>query len=119
MIDAGVRVSLASDHPCDGFSPVEIMWSAVTRANSLGDPVDPDEAITAAEALRGYTINAAHASGRAAEVGSIEVGKRANIVLLDRDIVTCPTDDIRRAQVDRTYVDGRLVHRRSSGGTPT
>jgi predicted amidohydrolase YtcJ len=114
MIDAGVRVSLASDHPCDGFSPTEIMWSAVTRASAQGDPVDPDEAITAAEALRCYTMNAAHASGRAAEEGSIEVGKRANLVFLDRDIVTCPVDDIRRAQVDRTYVDGSLVHQRDA-----
>lgn len=117
MIDAGVRVSLASDHPCDGFSPTEIMWSAVTRASAQGDPVDPQEAITATEALRCYTMNAAHASGRAAEEGSIEVGKRANVVFLDRDIVTCPVDDIRLTQVDRTYVDGSLVHQRGADGS--
>lgn len=111
MIDAGVRVSLASDHPCDGFSPAQIIWSAVTRASAHGDPVEPDEAITAADALRCYTINAAYASGRAEEEGSIEVGKRANLVVLDRDIVTCATDDIRSAQVCITMVDGEIVHR--------
>lgn len=112
MIEAGVRVSLASDHPCDDFSPAQIMWSAVTRASAHGDPVDLDEAITAADALRCYTINAAHASGRAAEEGSIEAGKRANLVVLDRDIVTCATDDLRSTQVDITMVDGEVVHRR-------
>jgi predicted amidohydrolase YtcJ len=112
MIDAGVRVSLASDHPCDGYSPFEIMWAAITRATAQGGQVDPEEAITAAEALRLYTINAAHASGRADEEGSIEVGKRANFVVLDRDIVTCATDEIRATQVDSTFVDGALVYQR-------
>lgn len=114
MIDAGVRVSLASDHPCAGYSPFEIMWAAITRATAEGGQVDPEEAITAAEALRLYTINAAHASDRADEEGSIEVGKRANLLVLDRDIVACATDEIRDTQVDLTFVDGELVHERGS-----
>ena len=86
------------------------MWSAVTRTTVGGTPVDPDEAITAAEALHLYTINAAAASGREHEEGSIEVGKRSNILVLDRDPVTCSTDDLRGLSVDRTYVDGTLAH---------
>jgi predicted amidohydrolase YtcJ len=113
MIDAGVRVSLASDHPCAGYSPFEIMWAAITRATAEGGQVDPDEAITAAEALRLYTINAAHASDRADEEGSIEIGKRANLLVLDRDIIACATDEIRDTQVDLTFVDGQLVHERT------
>jgi predicted amidohydrolase YtcJ len=59
-------------------------------------PLEPDEAITAAEALHIYTINAAQASNRADQEGSSAVGKRANLVVLDRDIITCPTDAIRK-----------------------
>jgi len=114
MIDAGVRVSLASDHPCGTFSPATIMATAVTRRTHAGAEVDPQEAITSSEALRAYTINAAHASGRGAEEGSIEAGKRANLLVLDRDVVDCPVDDIHSMQVDRTYVDGRLIHDRSN-----
>jgi predicted amidohydrolase YtcJ len=114
MIDAGVRVSLASDHPCAGYSPFETMWAAITRATAEGGQVDPDEAITAVEALRLCTINAAHASDRADEEGSIEVGKRANFLVLDRDIVACPTDEIRNTNVDLTFVDGQLVFERAS-----
>jgi predicted amidohydrolase YtcJ len=61
-----------------------------------GAPLEPDEAITAAEAFRLYTINAAHASNRSDQRDSIAVGKCANLVVLDRDIVTCPTDAIRK-----------------------
>ncbi|QCU79652.1 amidohydrolase (plasmid) [Citricoccus sp. SGAir0253] len=114
MIDAGVRVSFASDHPCGGYSPAEIMWSAVARQHSSGALVDPEEAVTPLEALRAYTINPAHASGRASEEGSLEVGKRANLLVLDRDPLSCSVDDLRQMQVDQTYVDGQLVHERQT-----
>ncbi|MBK6657132.1 MAG: amidohydrolase [Proteobacteria bacterium] len=110
MAAEGVRVSLASDHPCGTFAPLEIISTAVNRLSSKGLPIDPDEAVTAAEALRMYTINAAHASGLAHQQGSIEVGKLANVVVLDRDIVTCPSDQIGLARVTSTYVDGECVH---------
>lgn len=106
MIDAGVRVSFGSDHPCGSYSPFETLWAAVTRRASDGGTFDPIEAITPAEGLRAMTINAAHASSRADEEGSIEVGKRANFAVLDRDILTCATDDIRFTTVDMTFVDG-------------
>jgi cytosine/adenosine deaminase-related metal-dependent hydrolase len=116
MLDAGVRVSLASDHPCGSFSPTEIIWTAVTRQSYKGTSIDAAEAITPEEALRLYTINAAHASNRADRAGSIEVGKIANLVVLDRDIVTCAHEDIRHARVELTYVDGMKVFERAKSG---
>jgi predicted amidohydrolase YtcJ len=110
MLDAGARVSLASDHPCGSFSPAQIMSTAVNRQSRHGTSIDPDEAVTAAEALRMYTVNAAHASGRSDEEGSIEVGKRGNVLVLDRDVVTCSTDQIADLRVDLTVVDGEAVH---------
>nr|WP_314142163.1 amidohydrolase [uncultured Rhodococcus sp.] len=106
MIDAGVRVSFGSDHPCGSYSPFETLWAAVTRRASDGDTFDASEAITPAEGLRAMTINPAHASSRADEEGSIEVGKRANFAVLDRDILTCATDEIRSTNVLMTFVDG-------------
>nr|Q68AP4.1 RecName: Full=N-substituted formamide deformylase; Flags: Precursor [Arthrobacter pascens]BAD37143.1 N-substituted formamide deformylase [Arthrobacter pascens] len=113
MLDAGVRVSLASDHPCGTYSPAEIMWTAVARETMAGAPLEPDEAVTADEALRMYTINPAHASGRGSEEGSIEAGKRANLLVLDRDPVDCATGELRELQVLRTYVDGVLRYERT------
>jgi predicted amidohydrolase YtcJ len=114
MIDAGVRVSLASDHPCGTFSPAEIMWTAIARQTLTGAPLQSDEAITPDEALRGYTINPARASGRGSEEGSIEVGKRANVLVLDRDPITCGIDELRGLVVEQTYLDGERVFARPS-----
>jgi hypothetical protein len=114
MIDAGARVSLASDSPCGPVAPMLIMATAVNRRTQHGTEIDPQEAITPTEALLGYTRNAAHAAGRASEEGSLEVGKRANLLVLEKDPVTCATSDIMDIQVDLTYVDGTLVHDRSA-----
>lgn len=115
MIDAGVRVSLASDSPCGPVSPMLIMATAVNRRTQHGTEIDPDQAITPAEALLGYTRNAAHAAGRAAEEGSLEVGKRANLLVLEKDPITSPPASMMDIQVDLTYVDGELVHQRAAG----
>lgn len=116
MIDAGVRVSFASDHPCGTYSPAEIMWSAVTREHYRGGTIDASEAVSALEALRASTINPAWASGRAAEEGSLEVGKRANFVVLDRDPLAVPSSALRELVVEATYVDG--VQRFERPGEP-
>jgi predicted amidohydrolase YtcJ len=110
MIDAGARVSLGSDYPCGPVSPALIMDVAVNRTTILGAEIDPDEAITPAEALLGYTRNAAHAAGRQDEEGSIEVGKRGNLLVLDRDPLSCSPVEIKDLKVDVTYLDGSLVH---------
>ncbi|OBJ44793.1 hypothetical protein A5630_15405 [Mycolicibacterium mucogenicum] len=110
MIDAGVRVSFGSDAPAGTFKPAEILWSALTRRAIDGDEINIEEAVRPEQALRCYTINSAHAANRASEEGSIEVGKRGNLVVLDRDIITCPVDDVRTMRVLMTVVGGRVVY---------
>jgi hypothetical protein len=110
MIEAGVRVSFGSDAPAGPFRPAEVLWSAVTRQSWQGAAINLEEAVTAEQALRCYTINSAHAANRADEEGSLEVGKRANLVVLDRDPVTCPADSLRELEVLITMVDGAVVH---------
>lgn len=110
MIDAGVNVSFASDHPCGEFEPFAMMATAVTRTTMNGVEIDPDEAVTPLEALRCFTVNAARAAGRESTEGSVEVGKTANVVVLDRDPVGCSGAELRSVQVEQTFVDGRLVH---------
>jgi len=64
------------------------------------------------EALRLYTINGAYASFEEEIKGSIEPGKLADMVVLDRDILTIPTDELREMKVDMTIVGGEVVFRR-------
>ena len=107
MLDAGVLVSFASDHPCGDFNPFEIMATAIERTTVTGTLVDPDEAVTPAEALRCFTASAARAAGRDDREGSIEVGKLANFALLDRDPITTAPAELRATIVRQTWVEGR------------
>lgn len=103
-----------SIYPCDVWPAMRGIWSAVVRRALNGDPVDPDEAVTPLEALRMYTSVAAIACGRAAEEGTIEVGKRANFVVLDRNPLTCSPESLRDLVVTQTYVDGNRVFDRAT-----
>ena len=80
------------------------------RARSDGHQIAPDQAITALEGLRTYTLNSAAAMFRDHEVGSIEVGKRADLVVLSHDPTLVAPDFLREIQVQQTCVDGDLLY---------
>jgi predicted amidohydrolase YtcJ len=63
------------------------------------------------QAVHGYTIGAAYAAGREAELGSIAPGKLADLTVLDRDIFTIAAQEIRETQVAATIVEGKFAHR--------
>jgi hypothetical protein len=112
LLDAGATVAASSDYPCAALSPMEGIWSAVTRRGPNGEPVDPEEAVSPLEALRAYTVSAALACGRESEEGTLEAGKRANLVVLDRNPLTCGHDELRELGVMSTYVDGDCRYRK-------
>jgi predicted amidohydrolase YtcJ len=86
------------------------MWTAGTRrARWYEGRLHPEEALTRAQMIRFYTIPAARAMFLDQEVGSLEKCKRADFIVLDTDLLTCPDDAIRAAKVLRTYCDGRQV----------
>lgn len=76
----------------------------------------PGERLTREEALRGFTLDAAWSLFLENAVGSLEVGKRADLVVFARDIMTVPEAEIPRVDIDMTLVDGQIVHER--GRTP-
>ena len=105
----GVMVAASSDYPCGVLSPFEIMWSAIARESRTGAAVQAREGVDRLSALRMLTINAAIASGTADEEGSLETGKRANLLIVDVNPLECPLEDLRSARVMATYFDGELV----------
>ncbi len=113
MLSEGVTVSASSDSPCAPPEPMLGLHSMVTRsARQGGEPLVPDEAVTPLEGLRMYTINSAYAMSRENEVGSIEVGKRADMAVLSHDPSAVSPDFIRDIDVEQTYVDGKLLYER-------
>jgi predicted amidohydrolase YtcJ len=101
--------SLRSVNP---YNPFLGMWVAATRQSKLRDkPLHIEEALSRAQSIRFYTANNAYLTFREKEVGSLEPGKLADLIVVDTDLLTCETDKIRDAKVLRTYLDGRLVYR--------
>src|SRR5205814_7603776 len=106
--------SLRSVNP---YNPFLAMWTAITRqAKGYSGQLHPEEALSREEALRFYTINNAYIMFREKEVGSLEKGKRADLVVLDRDILNCTIDEIRGIQPITTYFGGKEVYSRNLHG---
>ncbi len=113
MLDEGLVVSASSDYPCGPLSPLTGLYAMVTRRTQQGgDPVTPEEAVDPLEGLKMYTTGAAYAMGREKEVGSLEKGKRADMVVLSHDPTTIDPNFIRDIAVEQTYVEGRRLYHR-------
>ena len=112
--DSGARLALGSDFPVESVDPRLGLYSATTRADSQGLPVGgwhPQEKLTAYEALRGFTLDAAYAGFGEDQVGSLAVGKRADFVLLAQDPLAIAPAELSALTVQATYVDGQAVYR--------
>ena len=118
LLDAGARLALGSDFPAESVDPLRGFYAAVTRQDPDGSPPEgwrADEQLTREEALRGFTLDAAYAGFMEDEVGSLEIGKRADFVILSRDIMSVPAPEILQTRVLATYIDGEPVYRAGAG----
>lgn len=108
-LDAGVPVSQSTD-----WGPREALftvWQSLARKAGLtGEVIGPEQHISREEALRIYTYNGAYALWMEEELGSIEVGKLADLVVLAQNPLICPEDEIRDIAVVATMIDGQIVH---------
>jgi predicted amidohydrolase YtcJ len=103
----GIHVAISSDILPIG--PMVGIYAAVTRKGMSGEVYGADEAITVMEALRGYTIAGAFLSFEEGLKGSIEPGKLADLIVLDKDILTIDPDHIMDVSVEQTWLGGKLV----------
>lgn len=123
LFDAGVTVGGGSDHmqkigslrSVNPYNPFLGIWTVLTRQpRRLQDPLHPVQKLTRNEAIRLYTINNAYLTFEEHEKGSLEVGKLADFIILDRDILTCELEEIPEIRVLQTFVDGRIVYEAQS-----
>ena len=115
VLAAGGRLALGSDFPVESPDPRLGLYAAVTRQDLAGQPPGgwlPGERLSREEALRGFTLDAAWSLFLDGEVGSLTVGKRADLVVFGRDPMTVPAAEMARVPVDLTLVDGQVVYRR-------
>jgi predicted amidohydrolase YtcJ len=111
--DSGARLALGSDFPVESVDPRLGLYAAATRTDAEGMPMGgwhPEDKLTAYEALRGFTLDAAYAGFAEDEVGSLAPGKRADFVVLAQDPLAIPPAGLRGLAVLSTWVDGRKVY---------
>jgi predicted amidohydrolase YtcJ len=113
MLRAGARMAAGSDWPVTTPNPLLEMEVAMTRTdvdNRGAEPLFPEERLTLDEALAAFTIGSAYVNHVEGETGSIAVGKRADLVVLDRDIRDADAGPLGEASVVATLIDGQTVH---------
>ena len=113
MLDKSGRIALGTDFPVEGVSPFNTFYAAITRMDSKEFPEGgylPENKLTPQDALRGMTIWGAYANFEEKEKGSIEVGKVADFVILDRDILRAKPTRILKARVVATFMNGEIVY---------
>ncbi len=113
MERSGAVVAFGSDWSVSTANPFEEMETAVTRMGAIGEtdkPWMPEERIPLPEALAAFTINAAYTNRDEKNTGSLEVGKLANLAVLDRNLFEIPATDISDTKVLLTLFEGKPVH---------
>ncbi|ROS26276.1 amidohydrolase [Cellulomonas sp. PhB150] len=106
----GLRPSNHSDYPITPINPLGLLWSSVARTSLTGVVLGEGERVTPLQGLRALTIDAAYEHRTEHDRGSIEVGKLADLVVLDRNPLEVPTDEIRDIAVERTIKRGVTVY---------
>ena len=109
LMDAGAIIANGTDAPVEDVDPIASYYSSVSRMMGNGEVLTPRQKMTRMEALKSYTINNAYAGFEEDIKGSLEVGKLADITVLDRDILTIPEDDIPNIEVSYTIVGGEIM----------
>lgn len=105
-------IALGTDFPVEDINPLATFYAAVVRKDGNGNPPNgflPQNKLSREEALKGMTIWAAIANFEEQEKGSLEVGKSADFVILNRDIMQVDEQELLKAKVEMTFVDGQLV----------
>jgi len=113
LLDNGASLAFGSDFPVEQVDPMLGIYAAVTRQDLKGWPEGgwyPEQRLSREEAIHAFTLGAAYAGFAETTTGSLELGKRADFIVLDRDVMTVPAEQIPLIRVEQTWLDGELVY---------
>jgi predicted amidohydrolase YtcJ len=92
------------------------MWTTIVRTPRGSEaPLHPEQNLTREQAIRLYTINNAFLTFEEERKGSLEPGKFADFIVLDRDILSCPVEEVKDIKVEATYLGGARIYARGAG----
>ena len=114
LTDAGASIAFGTDYQVEPLNPMEGLYAAVTRKERLGEDGEgwfPEQKLTMEEAIRFYTLGSAYAQFMENRKGMIRQGYLADIVIVDKDLLTIPETEIMKTKVDYTIVGGKVVYR--------
>ncbi|MED3712480.1 amidohydrolase [Peribacillus frigoritolerans] len=115
LLNTDASLALGTDFPVSiSLNPMRQIYTAITRVDSSGDPQNtwhPEQKLTLAEALQAYTYGSAHGCFREHELGTIEEGKLADLVVLDRNLFDIPESEVLKTKVELTINDGKVVYK--------
>jgi predicted amidohydrolase YtcJ len=112
LMRSGATIINGTDAPVEDISPIENFYASVSRKLKDGSVFFPEQRMSREEALRSYTLNAAYGAFEEKEKGSLTPGKLADIVVLSKDIMTIPEDEIPLTEVIYTIIGGKVKYRK-------
>ncbi len=112
LMESGARIANGSDFPVESPNPFWGLHASVTRQDQNNEPPGgwfPEESMTLEEAFASFTIDAAYAGHQENLLGTLEPGKKADFIIIDRDIFESPASELWQTQVQETWVNGRKI----------
>ena len=116
LLDTGARLAFGTDYAVEPLDPMEGLFAAVTRKDRKGEPGPgwfPDQILTMEQAIELYTLGSAYAEFMEERKGMIRVGYLADILILEKDLMTMPKEEIMKNRVDFTIAGGKVVYQRA------
>jgi predicted amidohydrolase YtcJ len=113
LLEQNNWIPLGTDFPVEEINPFKTFLAAVVRKDAKGYPAEGfqmENALTREQTIKGMTIWAAKANRMEKEVGSLEVGKKADFIILDKDLMKISADSILKVKVIKTFINGERVH---------
>jgi hypothetical protein len=113
LLDAGSTLAFGTDYPVEPLNPMEGLYAAVSRKDRLGEEGEgwfPEQKLSMEEAIRYYTLGSAYAQFMEDRKGMIRTGYLADLVIVEKDLMTIPESEIMKTKVDYTIVGGKVVY---------